>query len=391
MIKKTLHPETLAIRGFKEQTEYNEHNQALFLTSSFTYPNSASAEALFLGKKAGYTYTRTANPTVSTFAKRVALLEGAEAAQATATGMAAIQVTFLSFLKSGDHLIASKSLFGTTVGLIDSFKDLGIEVSYVSQTSLQEWQDAIKSNTKLFFLETPSNPLTEIANLKALAEIAHKAGALLAVDNTFCSPVLQKPLAWGADLSIESATKLIDGQGRVFGGTVAGNKDLVEKVSAQVKTTGQALSPFNAWILLSGLETLHVRVRQQSANAQALAEWLQKQNAVERVFYPGLKDHPQYQLAQKQQESGGIVLSFTVKGAQQQAWKLVDKLTLFSTTGNLGDVRSIITHPFTTTHVRLSPIAKIAAGITDNLLRISVGLENIDDLEDDLAQGLSVI
>lgn len=391
MTKKSLRPETLAIRGFKEQTEYNEHNQALFLTSSFTYSDSASAEALFLGKTAGYTYTRTANPTVSTFAKRMALLEEAEAAQATATGMAAIQVALLSFLKSGDHLIASKSLFGTTVALIDSFKDLGVEISYVSQTDEQEWQKAVKSNTKLFFLETPSNPLTEVADLQALSEIAHKAGALLVVDNTFCSPVLQKPLVWGADLSIESATKLIDGQGRVSGGTVAGKKELVEKVSVQVKTAGQALSPFNAWILLSGIETLHVRVRQQSANTQALAEWLQEQKAVEHVFYPGLKDHPQYHLAQKQQESGGIVLSFTIKGGRQQAWKLVDSLKLFSTTGNLGDVRSIITHPFTTTHVRLAPETKIAAGITDNLLRISVGLENIEDLKDDLAQGFDLI
>lgn len=383
-MSEKFHPETIAIRGFKEQTSYNEHNQALFLTSSFTYPDSATAEQLFLGKKEGYTYSRTANPTVATFAKRVALLEGAEAGQATATGMAAIQATLFSFLKAGDHLVVSSSIFGTTVGLIESIKQFGIEVTFVSQTDLAEWEAAIKNNTKLFFFETPSNPLGEIVDIEKLSAIAHQHDIIVAVDNSFCSPVLQNPIKFGADLSIHSATKLIDGQGRVFGGVVVGSQQLVNEVFAHVKTAGQVLSPFNAWVLISGLETMFVRVERQCQSAQVLAEWLEKHPKVEKVFYPGLPSHPQYDLIKKQQKAGGIVLSFRIKGGRQEAWKLIDNVKVFSTTGNLGDVRSIITHPFTTTHAKVPSETKISSGITENLIRISVGLEHIDDLIQDL-------
>ncbi|MCV2502768.1 MAG: O-succinylhomoserine sulfhydrylase [Neisseriaceae bacterium] len=390
MVKK-LHPETLAIRGFKEQTSYNEHNQALFLTSSFTYPDSATAESLFLGEKEGYTYSRTANPTVTTFAKRVALLEGAEAAQATATGMAAIQATFLSFLKAGDHLVVSRSIFGTTVGLVNSLTNFGIEVTYVPLIDLNAWQEAIQPNTKMFFFETPSNPLGEVVDIAALSKIAHEKDILVAVDNSFCSPILQQPIQLDADLSIQSATKLIDGQGRVFGGVVSGSQVLINDVFAHVKTAGQVLSPFNAWVLISGLETIFVRVERQCQSALALAEWLEKHPKVEKVFYPGLKSHPQYDLIQKQQKAGGIVLSFRVKGGKEEAWKLVNNVKLFSTTGNLGDVRSIITHPFTTTHCKVDPKVKIESGITENLIRVSVGLEHIDDLKQDLEETLNLI
>ncbi|MBN3860088.1 O-succinylhomoserine sulfhydrylase [Neisseriaceae bacterium PsAf] len=390
MVKK-LHPETLAIRGFKEQTSYNEHNQALFLTSSFTYPDSATAESLFLGEKEGYTYSRTANPTVTTFAKRVALLEGAEAAQATATGMAAIQATFLSFLKAGDHLVVSRSIFGTTVGLVNSLTNFGIEVTYVPLIDLNAWQEAIQPNTKMFFFETPSNPLGEVVDIAALSKIAHEKDILVAVDNSFCSPILQQPIQLDADLSIQSATKLIDGQGRVFGGVVSGSQVLINDVFAHVKTAGQVLSPFNAWVLISGLETIFVRVERQCQSALALAEWLEKHPKVEKVFYPGLKSHPQYDLIQKQQKAGGIVLSFRAKGGKEEAWKLVNNVKLFSTTGNLGDVRSIITHPFTTTHCKVDPKVKIESGITENLIRVSVGLEHIDDLKQDLEETLNLI
>lgn len=387
---QTLHPQTLAIRGSKEQTPYNEHHQALFLTSSFMFDSAADGAALFAQEKAGFTYSRTANPTVSAFQQRIALLEGAEAGIATATGMAAIQAALLTFLNAGDHLIASRSLFGTTMGFIGGhITRFGIEVSFVPQTDPAAWAAAVRPNTKMLFLETPSNPLNEIADLTALSAIARKAGALLAVDNCFLSPALQQPLKFGADLSIQSATKAIDGQGRVLGGIVCGNGSLVKQMAMYANAAGLALSPFNAWILLGGSETLALRMRQQSAAALQLAQWLQQQNGIRHVFYAGLPDHPQAGLAARQQQAGGIVVAFELDGGQHAAWQLIDHVRLFSKTANLGDVRSTITHPWTTTHGRMSPEAKQEAGISAGLVRIAVGLEHPDDLIRDLDQALT--
>lgn len=391
IMSKALHPQTLAIRAGRETSHYGEHSQALFLTSSFTYESAEDARALFLGEQAGFTYTRTANPTVSAFAARLAQLEQSEACIATASGMAAIQATFLSFLRQGDHLLAGKSLFGSTTGLINTLPDLGIEITFVEQTDLNAWQNAMRPNTKMLFVETPSNPLGTLADIRQLADLAHRHSALLAVDNCFCSPALQQPVALGADLSIQSATKAIDGQGRVIGGAVCGSKPLIEQVFKHVRTYGQVMSPFNAWVLLGGLETLFVRIEKQSANALALAQWLQTQAVVEHVYYPGLPEHPQYDLAQRQQSSGGTVVSFAVKGGQKEAWHVLDSLKLFSKTANLGDVKSTIAHPFTTTHARVDAAEKKASGIHENLLRLSIGLEHLDDLKEDLQAAFSTI
>lgn len=386
-----LHPETLAIRGARSDSGYGEHSQAVHLTSSFTYETAEDARALFLGEMEGHTYSRTSNPTVSAFAARMAQLERAESGLATASGMAAIQATFLTFLKAGDHLIASKSLFGSTTGLVNTLPDYGIEITLVAPTDLSAWQSAVRANTKMLFVETPSNPLGEIADIAALAEIAHRAGALLAVDNCFCSPALQQPITLGADLSIQSATKAIDGQGRVIGGAVCGRAELIEPLFKHVRTAGQVMSPFNAWVLMSGLETLYVRMEKQCANALTLAQWLQSLPQVEKVYYSGLPNHPQFALVQKQQSAGGIVVTFAVTGGQKKAWQVVDALQLFSRTGNFGDVKSTVTHPFTTTHARVEADEKRAAGITPNLLRLSVGLEHIEDLKADLTQALAKI
>ncbi|MDO5686175.1 MAG: O-succinylhomoserine sulfhydrylase [Neisseria sp.] len=383
-----LHPETLAIRGARAGSGYGEHSQALFLTSSFTYDTAEEARALFLGETEGFTYTRTANPTVSAFAARMAQLEKAESGVATASGMAAIQATLMALLQAGDHVVTSKSLFGTTIGLLNTLPAYGIEVTFVAQTDVSAWQAAMRPNTKMLLLETPSNPLGEIADIVALAQMAHAAGALLAVDNCFCSPALQQPIALGADLSIQSATKAIDGQGRVMGGAVCGSAALIEIIFKHVRTAGQIMSPFNAWVLLSGLETLYVRMEKQCANALILAQWLQTCPQVEAVYYPGLPEHPQAELVRQQQSAGGIVVTFAVKGGQAEAWQVVDALNIFSRTGNLGDVKSTVTHPFTTTHARVEPAEKIATGITPNLLRLSIGLEHIDDLRADLQQAL---
>lgn len=387
-----LHPQTLAIRGVKEQTEFHEHNPALFLTSSFMFDNAADGAATFAGELAGYTYSRTNNPNVYAFQARVAQLEGAEAGIASATGMSAITATFLSLLKAGDHVVASRSLFGTTVGLLNNILPRsGIEVTFVGQTDLAGWADACRDNTRMLFVETPSNPLNELADIGALAEIAHQHHALLVVDNSFCSPAIQQPLRLGADISVQSATKAIDGQGRVMGGVVCGSEALINEVYTHVRTTGEVLSPFNAWVLLGGLETLFVRMEKQSANALAVAEFLRQQSKVQAVYYTGLPDHPQHELVRKQQHSGGIVVGFEVKGGQEAAWKVIDQVQLFSKTGNLGDVKSTITHPWTTTHGRMTPEAKMAAGIQPGLIRLSVGLEYIDDLTADLAQAFSHI
>lgn len=388
-MSKTLHPQTLAIRGGKEQTQYREHNQALFLTSSFMFESAQQGAALFAKEIKGFTYTRTANPTIAAFEQRISALEGAERSVATSTGMSAIQASFFTFLKAGDHVVSSRSLFGTTVGFINNIvTKFGIEVSYVSQTDLSEWRAAVKENTKLLFLETPSNPLNEVADLEALSEIAHAAGALLVVDNSFLSPVGQQPLKHGADISVQSATKAIDGHGRVMGGVLSGSEELMTQVAMYCNSCGLAMSPFNAWVLLSGVETLSVRMEKQFAGALKIARWLSEQPQVKAVYYSGLPDHPQAALAAKQQFGGGIVVGFEVDG-KDAAWSLLDKVELFSKTANLGDVRSTITHPWTTTHGRMSPEDKQAAGIRPGLLRLAIGLEYPDDLIADLQQAMA--
>ena len=388
-MSKTLHPQTLAIRGGKEQTQYREHNQALFLTSSFMFESAQQGAALFAKEIKRFTYTRTANPTIAAFEQRISALEGAERSVATSTGMSAIQASFFTFRKAGDHVVSSRSLFGTTAGFINNIvTKFGIEVSYVSQTDLSEWRAAVKENTKLLFLETPSNPLNEVADLEALSEIAHAAGALLVVDNSFLSPVGQQPLKHGADISVQSATKAIDGHGRVMGGVLSGSQELMTQVAMYCNSCGLAMSPFNAWVLLSGVETLSVRMEKQFAGALKIARWLSEQPQVKAVYYSGLPDHPQSALAAKQQLGGGIVVGFEVDG-KDAAWSLLDKVELFSKTANLGDVRSTITHPWTTTHGRMSPEDKQAAGIRPGLLRLAIGLEFSDDLIADLQQAMA--
>ena len=388
-MSKTLHPQTLAIRGGKEQTQYREHNQALFLTSSFMFESAQQGAALFAKEIKGFTYTRTANPTIAAFEQRISALEGAERSVATSTGMSAIQASFFTFLKAGDHVVSSRSLFGTTAGFINNIvTKFGIEVSYVSQTDLSEWRAAVKENTTLLFLETPSNPLNEVADLEALSEIAHAAGALLVVDNSFLSPVGQQPLKHGADISVQSATKAIDGHGRVMGGVLSGSEELMTQVAMYCNSCGLAMSPFNAWVLLSGVETLSVRLEKQFAGALKIARWLSEQPQVKAVYYSGLPGHPQAALAAKQQLGGGIVVGFEVDG-KDAAWSLLDKVELFSKTANLGDVRSTITHPWTTTHGRMSPEDKQATGIRPGLLRLAIGLEYPDDLIADLQQAMA--
>ncbi|QEY23383.1 O-succinylhomoserine sulfhydrylase [Neisseria animalis] len=383
------HPQTLAIRGGKAQTEYLEHNQALFLTSSFMWESAEHAEALFAKKVKGFTYTRTANPTIAAFEERISALEGAERSVATSTGMSAIQAAFFTFLKAGDHVVSSRNLFGTTAGFINGVvTKFGIEVTLVSQTDLSEWQAAVKENTKLFFLETPSNPLGEVADLRALSEMAHAVGALLVVDNSLMSPVGQQPLALGADISVQSATKAIDGHGRVMGGVLSGSEELMGQVAVYCNSCGLAMSPFNAWNLLSGVETLSVRMEKQFANALQVAQWLQTHAQVKAVYYAGLPEHPQADLVAKQQNGGGIVIGFEVEN-QEKAWSVINRAELFSRTANLGDVRSTITHPWTTTHGRMSPEDKLAANIRPGLVRLSVGLEYADDLIADLQRALA--
>ncbi|WP_037585380.1 O-succinylhomoserine sulfhydrylase [Stenoxybacter acetivorans] len=387
-----LHPETIAIRGSKEQTTYGEHSHALFLSSSFMFDTAQSGAARFLGEEAGYTYSRTANPTVAAFQDRAAQLEQGKMGIATASGMAAITAVFLSLLKQGDHLVVSRSLFGTTVGLINSLLPrIGVEVTWVSQTNIDEWAAACCGNTKMLFVETPSNPLNELADIAALAKIAHQHSAVLVVDNSFLSPAVQQPLRLGADISLQSATKAIDGQGRVMGGVICGAVNLMNDIYLHVRTAGETLSPFNAWVLLSGLETLYVRMEKQCANALALAEFLCKQPQVKQVYYTGLPEHPQAELVKKQQSAGGIVVAFEVMGEQVGAWQVIDNVSVFSKTANLGDVKSTITHPWTTTHARMTPEAKRAAGIQPGLIRLSVGLEHVGDLCADLTQALAKI
>ena len=381
---------TKGVRAGQVRTEFNEHAEALFLTSSFVFDNAAQAAARFANNEEGMVYTRYTNPTVSMFQDRLAAMENAETCVATASGMAAILATAMVHLKSGDHVVCSNAVFGATIQLFNNILGrFGIETSYVSPTRVEEWERAVRKNTRLFFLETPSNPLTEVSDIAALARVAKKAGALLAVDNVFCTPALQRPLDLGADLVLHSATKYIDGQGRVMGGAICGPKALVGDVLVPfLRTAGPALSPFNAWVLLKGLETLELRVRAQSAAALELARWLQEHPAVARVHYPGLPSHPQHELAKRQQRAAGAVLSFEVKGGRAGAWRVIDSTRLISHTANLGDVKTTIIHPATTTHGRISPEARAAAGISDGLVRLAVGLEAVEDLKDDLLRGL---
>jgi O-succinylhomoserine sulfhydrylase len=382
--------DTLAVRAGQERSQFGEHSEALYLTSSFVFKSAAHAAARFSGAEEGMVYARFTNPTVDMLQKRLAALEGAERCVATASGMSAILSTVMALLKAGDHIVASNGIFGATQQLFGAniLGKFGVETSLVSATDLDAYRAAVKPNTKLFFIETPSNPLTEIVDIAAVAEIAHAAGALLVVDNCFCTPVLQQPLQLGADLVIHSATKYLDGQGRVLGGAVCGPNALVEEVFKFLRTAGPTLSPFNAWVILKGLETLRLRMEAQSANALKLAQWLEAQPQVGRVYYPGLASHPQHVLAMRQQKSGGAIVSFEVKGEREAAWRVVDSTQLLSITANLGDTKTTITHPASTTHGRITAEARAASGITEGLLRVAVGLEDVGDIEADLARGL---
>ena len=382
--------ETLAIRAGYSRTFEQENSEAIFPTSSYVYENAQQAADRFSGAVPGNVYSRFTNPTVRAFENRLAKLEGGESCVATASGMSAILATFMGVLAAGDHLVSSSSIFGTTKVLFTKYlAKFGVEISFVPQNDHQAWLSAIKPNTKAFFLETPSNPLTEIADLAFLSALAKQHNVLLVVDNCFCTPILQQPLKLGADIVIHSATKFIDGQGRCLGGAVIGSEKLVgEDVRGVIRTAGPSMSPFNAWVFLKGLETLSVRMEAHCQRALALANWLSEHPAVEKVFYPGLASHPQYSLAQKQQTGGGALVSFRVKGGREQAWSVIDATQMLSITANLGDVKSSITHPATTTHSRVDAAEREATGITENLVRVSVGLENFADIQADLARGL---
>jgi O-succinylhomoserine sulfhydrylase len=378
--------DTQAIRAGSLQSEFGENSEAIFLTSSYVFDSSSQAAARFAGNEPGNIYSRFTNPTVTMFQDRLAALEGGEACVATSSGMSAILATIMGLCSAGDHIVASRSIFGTTVQLFSNIlKRWGLEVTFVSLTHLHEWEDATQKNTKLFFVETPSNPLTEVTDIKALSIIAHQKDIKLVVDNCFCSPALQKPLLFGADIIIHSATKYIDGQGRCLGGAVVADKKTIEPIYQFLRTAGPTMSAFNAWVFLKGLETLSIRMDAHSKNALDLASWLETQPQIDRVYYPGLASHPQHKLALSQQKTGGAIVSFEVKGGQKEAWGLIDSTRLISITANLGDVKSTITHPATTTHSRVSPEERQKAGIKDNLVRIAVGLEDIEDLKADLS------
>ncbi|KAF1025586.1 MAG: O-succinylhomoserine sulfhydrylase [Acinetobacter bereziniae] len=384
--------DTLAIRTGHTRSFEGEHGEPIFLTSSFVYENAAEAAAKFSGAEPGNIYSRFTNPTVAMFEKRLAALEGGERAVATSSGMAAIMAVAMSFLKSGDHVICSRAVFGSTVSLFEKYvAKFNVAVSFVDLTDLSAWQAAVRPETKLLFVESPSNPLAEVADIQALADIAHQNDALLAIDNSFCTPILQRPLQFGADLVIYSATKYLDGQGRALGGAVVGNHKLLEEVFGYVRTTGPSMSPFNAWVFLKGLETLRLRMKAHSESAQIIAEWLVKHPKVEKVYFAGLEDHVGHALAAKQQTGFGGIVSFEVKGEREGAWTVIDHTQFISITGNLGDAKSTITHPATTTHGKLSPEAKAAAGIREGLIRLSVGLEDVDDIIRDLSHGLDLI
>ena len=394
-----LHPDTLAVRQSVPRSQYGEHSEALYLTSSFVQPDAATAARRFAGEEDGYTYSRTSNPTVTAFEQRLAALEGTETAIGTSSGMSAILLLCLGLLKAGDHVVCSQSMFGSTMKLIGGeFARFGVESTFVPQTDASAWQAAMRPETRLLFAETPTNPLTDVCDIQALADIAHAAGVLLAVDNCFASPALQRPAAFGADLVIHSGTKFLDGQGRVMAGAVCGPRALIDDVLGPlIRSAGMNLAPFNAWVVLKGLETLSIRMKAQSASALALAEWLEAHPAVSRVYYPGLPSHPQHALAMRQQSGvGGAVVSFDVcakdaPDARQQSFHVIDSTRVCSITANLGDTKTTITHPASTSHGRLSEAQRQAAGIGQGLIRVAVGLEHIDDLKADLARGLDTL
>lgn len=384
--------DTLAVRAGQHRTPEGEHSDPLFFTSSYVFRTAADAAARFAGEVPGNVYSRYTNPTVRAFEERIAALEGAEQAVATSTGMSAILSLVMALCSAGDHVLVSQSVFGSTISLFEKyFKRFGVQVDYVPLANLAGWEQAIKPNTRLLFVESPSNPLAELVDIGALAEIAHARGALLVVDNCFSTPALQQPLKLGADIVMHSATKFIDGQGRCMGGVVAGRNEHMKEVVGFLRTAGPTLSPFNAWVFLKGLETLNLRMRAHCANAQALAEWLEQQDGVEKVHYAGLPSHPQHDLAKRQMRGFGAVVSFEVKGGKEGAWRFIDATRLISITANLGDSKTTITHPATTSHGRLAPQEREAAGIRDSLIRVAVGLEDVGDLQADLARGLAAL
>ncbi|MDA8449102.1 O-succinylhomoserine sulfhydrylase [Acidovorax sp. NCPPB 3859] len=395
-----LHPDTLAVRESIPRSQYGEHSEALYLSSSFVQPDAQTAALRFAGEEDGYTYTRTGNPTVTAFERRLAAMEGTETAIGTATGMSAILLMCLALLKAGDHVVCSQSMFGSTIKLIGGeLSRFGVETTFVPQTDASAWKAALRPTTRLMFAETPTNPLTDLCDIAALSAIAREAGVLLAVDNCFASPALQQPAKWGADLVIHSGTKFLDGQGRVMAGAVCGPRSLIDdKLGPMIRSAGMNLSPFNAWVVLKGLETLSIRVRAQADNALRLATWLQSHPGVARVYYPGLASHPQHALAMRQQSGlGGAVLSFDVKSqegaeaARRSAFHVIDSTRVCSITANLGDVKTTVTHPASTSHGRLTEAQRQAAGIGQGLIRVAVGLEHIEDLKADFARGLDTL
>lgn len=384
--------ETQAIRAGQKRTHEGEHSMPIFATSSYVFGSAEEASLKFTGQQPGNIYSRFTNPTVNAFQERLALMEKGERCLAFASGMAAIMAVGMALLKAGDHVVCSRSVFGNTVLAFQNyFGKFGVETDFVSLTDPAAWEAAIKPNTRFLFLETPSNPLIEIADIRALADIAHRHGCLLVVDNVFCTPILQQPLTLGADIVVHSATKYIDGQGRCVGGAVVASEEIIEKqVYPYLRTGGATLSPFNAWVFAGGLETLAIRMKAHCDSAFALAQWLERQDAVAKVHYPGLASHAQHELAKRQQSHFGAVVSFELNGGKAEAWRLIDATRMLSVTANLGDVKTTITHPATTTHGRLTPEARAEAGIKDSLVRISVGLENLDDIKADLAAGLGL-
>ena len=384
------HLDTLAVRAGITRTAEGEHAEPIFVTSSYVFDSAAQAAARFSGASAGNVYSRYTNPTVRTFEQRIAALEGAEAAVATASGMAAILSTCMALLKSGDHVVCSRDVFGTTVNLFGKYlAKFGVEVTFVPLLDQAGWRAALRPTTAMLFVETPSNPLCEVADLAAMSSLARENDCLLVVDNCFCTPALQTPLSLGADIVVHSATKYLDGQGRCVGGAVLGSREHMDEVLTFLRTCGPTMSPFNAWVFLKGLETLRLRMEAHSRAALELAEWLQQRPEVEKVYYAGLESHPGHELARRQQSAYGGVLSFLVRGGREQAWQFIDATRVMSLTANLGDAKTTIVHPATTTHGRLSPEQRAQAGIADNLIRIAVGLEHVDDLKADLRRGFT--
>jgi O-succinylhomoserine sulfhydrylase len=383
--------DTLAVREGLPASPWGENSEALFLTSSFTHPDAATAAARFANEEEAFVYSRFSNPTVTMMERRLAALEGAQAAIGTASGMGAILLLILGTLKAGDHVVCSQSVFGSTIKLFQDFARFGIETSFVAQSDVDAWRAAVRPNTRLLFAETPTNPLTEVCDIAALADIAHASGALLCVDNCFCSPALQQPIKFGADVVMHSGTKFLDGQGRVIAGALCGTEALVnEKLVPTMRSAGMTLSPFNAWVVLKGMETLSIRVRAQSERALEIARWLETQPQVERVYHPSLESHPQHRLAMAQQSGqGGAVVSFIVRGGRAGAFKVIDSALICSITANLGDTKTTMTHPSSTSHGRLTEEQRLAAGITQGMIRLAVGLDDVSDIKEDLLRGLS--